>query len=126
MKRTVCAVAAVTLLGFPSPVLAATPAMPAVDGTVDALLVDGHTGDVAGAPRSSLAHVRADGSVDPAFRADAAGLNGNTGEVDALALRDGKLYVGGDFDRLGGVAARGLGAVDAATGAVAWADDVHG
>ena len=87
--------------------------------------VGGRFGKVAGAPRSSLAHVRADGSLDPAFHADAIGTADlGRGEVEALALRGGTLFVGGDFDSVGGQSAHGLAAVDAATGAVRWTQDI--
>ena len=67
---------------------------------------------VDGLPRDSLVHLRADGSVDPAFRADV------DGEVTALARRGNTLYVGGRFLRsVSGAPSGSLVALDAATGA---------
>jgi hypothetical protein len=70
------------------------------DGGVEALLDDGNGGwyvggsfdTIGGADVPRLAHVLADGSVDPAFRP------APDGEVRALALAGGVLYAGGDFD----------------------------
>jgi hypothetical protein len=78
-----------------------TGAFPRVtDGSVDALLDDGAGGwyvggsfeTIGGADVPRLAHVLADGSVDPSFRP------GPDGPVRALALAGGVLYAGGDFD----------------------------
>ena len=78
-----------------------TGAFPRVtDGTVEALLEDGAGGwyvggsfaTIGGADVPRLAHVLADGSVDPAFRP------APDGEVRALALAGGTLYAGGDFE----------------------------
>jgi len=89
------------------------PTIPATD--VRALASDGAGGwyvgggfsRVSGANRASLAHVLADGSLDPGFRADMLGT------VEAL-VRDGDtLYVGGSFPG-------GLVAVDAGNGAIRW------
>jgi hypothetical protein len=96
---------------------------PRVDGTVSAIEPDGAGGYylggdflVPGAPqRTSLARVRSDGALDPAF---AAALNG---AVVAMARVGGSLFVAGTFTTIGGVPAPGIGAVDATTGArVAW------
>ena len=70
------------------------------DGAVEAILDDGAGGwyvggtfaTIGGADVPRLAHVRADGSVDAAFRP------APDGPVRALALAGGTLYVGGDFD----------------------------
>jgi hypothetical protein len=68
---------------------------------------------VDGRYRTSLVHLRADGSVDPHFRADVEGT------VHALALdrEEGILWVGGHFWRVSGEARSSLVALDAATGA---------
>jgi hypothetical protein len=63
-------------------------------------------------PVRGLAHLRADGTLDAAWRPspDAA--------VRALALADGVLYVGGSFTELGGLPRERLAALDPATGEV--------
>jgi hypothetical protein len=69
----------------------------------------------AGAPLTSLARLRGDGTVDPAF------VTSFDGAVEALAAGDGVLYVGGRFEHVGGAARHRLAAIDGATGAVtAW------
>jgi hypothetical protein len=95
---------------------------PKVAGRVNAVVADGEGGwyiggwfsAVNGQAHANLAHVSAT-SVDEAWTA------GTDDEVFALALAGTTLYVGGDFDSLGGVARSHLGAVDVATGAAtAW------
>ncbi|MGL4743735.1 MAG: hypothetical protein ACRCXL_05025, partial [Dermatophilaceae bacterium] len=70
----------------------------------------GEFGDVSGSYRRSVAHVRADGSLDRDFNARV------NGPVRALALVGGTLIVGGKFTEAGGVARTNLAAVSAATG----------
>ncbi len=75
--------------------------------------VGGNFTAVSGAPRQSLVHVRADGTVapwDPGVPA--------WGAVRSLLLVGDVLYVGGSFATLGGLPRNGLAAVDARTGAV--------
>ena len=60
----------------------------------------------------NLAHVLADGSVDPAF----APVVDN--DVLTMVLHEGRLYVGGDFLHVGDVIRRRIAALDPATGAV--------
>jgi hypothetical protein len=86
---------------------------PAVEGTVSEAVPDGSGGFYLGGEftvgaRANLAHLRADGTVDPAFAPALAG------PVTAVALGDGRVYVAGSF---------GMTAVDAATGVPvpAWA-----
>lgn len=74
------------------------------------LFVAGHFSRVAGRRRVSLVHLRADGSVDPRFRADVEGY------VQALALARGRLWIGGTFDRAAGATRHGLAVVDARSG----------
>jgi len=95
------------------------------NGRVNAVLGDGSGGwfiggsfDFVGAGnvrRPDLAHIRADGSVDPTFDPAVAGFGSGFGVegVDALALSpDGHtLYVGGYFTSLGGVSDIDVGAV---------------
>ena len=95
---------------------------PLVAGRVRAVVADGTGGwyvggwfpGVDGHPHANLAHVRTDG-VDDAWTV------GADNEVFALSLVGTTLYVGGDFDSLGGEARAHVAAVDAATGALkAW------
>ncbi|HYY64359.1 MAG TPA: hypothetical protein VE688_07085 [Gaiellaceae bacterium] len=68
---------------------------------------------VNGVLRKRLAHIRADGTLDPKWRPEA---NGNGVSVSSLARIGSTLYVGGDFARLDRAPRLWLGAVDAATG----------
>ncbi len=111
-------------LGFPS----------VGDGYVRVIEPDGVGGwyvggsfrKIGGVARSSLAHVLADGRVDPAF-APAVMSEGTEGEVGALALVGATLYVGGGFTRVAGQSRASLAAVDWATGApTAWAPQPDG
>ncbi len=91
---------------------------PAVDTLVNVLIGDGQGGyyigglfnTIGGVPRRNLAHVKADKSVDLAFRAD------SDGHVLSLALADGVLYVGGEFRTVGGIERRYLAALNPTTG----------
>jgi len=62
--------------------------------------------------RQNLAHLDGNGRVEPAFRAAV------DGEVGALAVADGKLYLAGGFRSVDGVPRAGVAAVDASTGGV--------
>jgi hypothetical protein len=68
---------------------------------------------VNGVLRKRLAHLRADGSLDPDWRPEA---NGNGVSVTALARIGSRLYVAGDFARLDRAARRHLGAIDVRSG----------
>ncbi|MGL5861841.1 MAG: hypothetical protein ACRCY9_11370, partial [Phycicoccus sp.] len=70
----------------------------------------GEFGEVDGYYRRSVAHVRADGSLDRGFNANV------NGPVRALTLVGGTLVIGGKFTEAGGGARANLAAVDAATG----------
>ena len=100
---------------------------PKVAGSVYAMAPDGAGGwyiggeftAVAGKPRSCVAQVRADGSVSEWNP----GVTGSPGYITppavlTLAVHANRVYVGGDFTQIGGVQRRGLGCVDAYTGAV--------
>jgi hypothetical protein len=98
-----------------------------VNGSVHAAVPDGHGGwylgggftRVGGLLRNGVAHVKADGTVDPAFSADA------NGTVYALALVGSTLYAGGDFSAIAGRARNRLAALDAASGAArSWNPDL--
>ncbi len=92
-----------------------------VNRPIRAAVPDGHGGwyigggfiHVNGQLRKRLAHVRADGTLDPDWRPQA---NGNGVSVTALALIGSRLYVGGDFGMLDRRPMRHLGAIDVRTG----------
>jgi hypothetical protein len=114
---------------------------PRVDGAINAVVSDGEGGvyiggsftAVGGEPRSSLAHIEADGTLDPEFYAGietVAAFTTASALVRALVLSDGTLYAGGEFTSIGGEQRSNIAALDATTGAAtAWdaqADDfVH-
>jgi hypothetical protein len=78
--------------------------------------IGGEFGDVAGLPRADIAHIEANGTVDPNFSPT---LNG---DVDTLVLSGSTLYVGGQFKAVNGAQRFGLAAVSATTGKLAsWA-----
>src|SRR3954469_6028009 len=100
-------------------------APPDTDGTIlpasgEAVAADGAGGwyfggefqRAEGTSIANLAHVRADGTVDPGFRPNSNGV------VTALVLHDGVLWAAGTFTRIGGRSITGLAALDPATGAV--------
>ena len=69
------------------------------------ILIGSSFQNVAGVVRQGVARLNADGSVDMSFGNPGAA----NGEVVAIAVQnDGKLLVGGDFDRIGGVARHSL------------------
>ncbi len=95
---------------------------PPVLGRVHEAITDGAGGwylggsftHVGGVPRTNLAHLFADGSVDPAWASSAEG-----GAVFALARSGGVVYAGGSFDTVnGGTVRPALAAFDSATGAL--------
>ena len=79
-------------------------AWPEVDGPVDALAADGTGGwfiggnfaHVGSRPRRGLAHIGAGGTLDLAWAPTAP-----NGAVQALAVNEGTVYVGGDFSAIG-------------------------
>ncbi len=91
---------------------------PTVDGVVDAIIGDGSGGYFVGGFFNSvgtltcrgIAHIKADKSVDPAFRPDA------NGHVLTLCLADDVLYAGGEFTEIGGKKQPFLAALDSKTG----------
>jgi hypothetical protein len=100
--------------------------LPQVSGggqTVHAVLSDGSGGwyiggdftHVGGVERHDIAHITAEGTVDPSFDPNA------DGEVDALAASGSTVYAGGQFSSIGGQARRYLAALSASTGsATSW------
>ena len=72
------------------------------DGKV---LIAGSFTDINGMPRSGLARLRPDGSVDLNFAADVVG----SGAISSMVLRpDGRIIVAGSFTSVGGVPRRGI------------------
>ena len=97
-------------------------------GTVAAVAADGSGGSyiggdfthVGGAPHRNLAHIRADGTLDPAWNP------GASAAVHALTVLGSTVYIGGNFHGAGAIngslARDYLAAVDATSGvATAWA-----
>ncbi len=100
-------------------------------GTVLAVAADGSGGwyiggsfwSVDGVPRTHLAHITSAGTLDPSWAPVAAG-DFSTNFVYALAVGNGKVYAGGEFETIDGEWHPGLAALDATTGAVApWTTD---
>jgi hypothetical protein len=94
---------------------------PQVTGTVTAVAADGANGwylagfftSVGGEPRANLAHLRADGTLDPGW---APTVNG---APTAIAVFGDRVYIGGTFTAVtGGVARTNLAAFDRTSGAV--------
>lgn len=94
---------------------------PVVEGTVNASAPDGNGGwyiggsftSVGGVARQNLAHLRADGSLDPVWAPT------TDGPVRALAKFGPSVFVGGSFASVnGGTARSNLAGFDAASGAV--------
>jgi hypothetical protein len=96
-------------------------AVPDVNGAVFALVPDGSGGVYAGGrfsqvgllPRPGLAHILADGTVDPSWAPTA------DGPVTVLLLHNETLYVGGSFFSVNGVERWRLAAVDRVTAELA-------
>ena len=87
---------------------------------VGGYFVGGEFTFASGEERHNLAHVLADGTLNPDFMPDPV-LDTEpitTGNVYALSLEDGILYVGGRFDIIGGEPRRDLAALNPVTGAV--------
>jgi len=85
------------------------------------VFIGGVFNEVGGVPRSSLAHINADGNVDAGWKADV------SGSVEALALSGGTLYIGGDFTSVNSASRTDLAAVNASTAELSsWAPQVSG
>ena len=107
---------------------------PFVDnGSISAVAADGAGGfylggsftSLNGIPRSRLAHVAADGTLDPMWKPTVAGSTPT--EVYALAVSGSTVYVGGSFTQVSGTTRNRAAAVDATTGTVmAWNPNVGG
>jgi hypothetical protein len=86
-----------------------------VDDGAGGYYVGGQFDAVGGVPRHNLAHILADGSLDPAFAPDP------DGEVSALARGGTTIYAAGGFTTIGGAARTHVAAVDSTGHATAWA-----
>lgn len=88
----------------------------ASDG-MNGFYIGGTFSSVGGESRAKIAHILADGSVDPNFNP---GVPGQNSAINALAVsEDGStVYVGGGFETIGGQTRNNLAAVNAATGTV--------
>jgi len=92
-----------------------------VNNGIRSAIDDGHGGwyigggfiYVNGQLRKRLAHIRADGTLDPDWRPE---TNGNGVSVSSLARIGSRLYVAGDFEQLDRSPRLHLGAIDARTG----------
>ncbi|MCG8439988.1 MAG: PKD domain-containing protein [Pseudomonadales bacterium] len=84
--------------------------MPRVNGPVSAVAADGFGGwyiggrftSVDGKPRNNLAHINSKGLLTnwaPEIRSSVAGISSSVG---AIAVDQGTLYIGGDFDKVNG------------------------
>ena len=93
---------------------------PEVAGVVNAVVRDGTGGwylggdfrSVGGVPRTDLAHVMPDGTLDPNFAPSTDGL------VRALVVGTDTVFAGGEFATASGVARKNLAGFTAATGAL--------
>jgi len=109
----------------------ATPArtLPSPSGPVNVIIPDGAGGyfvgggftSIGGSAQAALAHVRPDGTVDPAFAPVITPVGTSQATVRALALSGTTLYVGGHFSQVNAADRWGGAAIDVTTGAVlAW------
>jgi hypothetical protein len=109
------------------------PRFPRVNGIVHAVVSDGSGGwfvggdftAVEGEPHHNVAHLRADGTVDPwdpgvedVEYVITSGMVNPIHTVSALALDGDMLYIGGRFEVVGGQPHQAIVAVNASTGAV--------
>jgi len=107
--------------GIPIDVSTAAPAseFPKVNGWIFACVPDGLGGwyiggnfdRVAGVVRNNIAHILANGSVDPTWNPNA------SSEIRALAVSGSTVYAGGWFTNIGGQTRNHIAALDATTGA---------
>jgi len=108
---------------------ASMPQVSGGEGIVNEIVADGSGGffiggdftHVGGVARNHLAHIRADGSVDPSWDPNP------SANVHALARSGSTLYVGGNFSQVGGAARSHVAAVDTTTGAATgWNPNANG
>lgn len=98
---------------------AGLPEVTGSNGIIQAVAPDGSGGwyiagqftHVGGLPRSNIAHIRADYTVDPTFAPNA------NDRIQAMAVSGSTVYVAGLFTSIGGVTRNRIAALDASTGA---------
>ncbi len=85
------------------------------DGQVSVALADGAGGwYAAGDVRGGVVHVRADGTLDPAFQVE----TDSWGLVSAIARHGDTLFIGGLFDTVNGVDRENVAAISATSGSL--------
>ena len=103
---------------------------PTVNGRVNSMVVDdsgriyiaGTFVSVAGQPRTSLARLNSDGSLDTTWAPAVAGPVYGDPVINSLALSGSTLFFGGAFTGVSGAARQNAAAVDTITGdALSWA-----
>jgi beta-propeller uncharacterized protein DUF5122 len=110
--------------------------LPRANGTIAAVAADGTGGWyiggtftlVGGVTRNRLAHIHADGTLDPAWDPNAsAGAPPAIVMVNTLVVSGTTVYVGGSFTSIGGQTRNSIAALDATTGqATAWNPNATG
>ncbi len=86
--------------------------------------VGGEFTTVGGTARLSIAKLNGDGTLDAGWSADLSDSGGNA-SIKSMVLDGSTLYVGGNFDTIGGVARECLAALDLTTGSVlSWSADL--
>lgn len=72
-------------------------------------------------PRNNIAHIRADGSVNPDWNPDATSIINANATVNTIVVAGSTVYVGGEFSRIGGQPRNALAALSTVTGlATSW------
>ena len=107
-----------TAIPVPLPRVSFVSSTSTATGTILAVIPDGAGGWYVGGSfnrvddfvRNNLAHILANGTLDPTWRPEP------NSRVHALALRGNAVYAGGDFTQIGGQARNNIAALDATTG----------
>lgn len=107
---------------------------PRIEGVVNTIVSDGASGwfvggrftQVGGIAVANAAHIKADKTVDTAWKPDPSGgaTTNNPTEVFAIAVAGSTVYIGGNFATVGGAIRTDAAAVDKTSGAVqSWAPE---
>jgi len=87
--------------------------------------IGGDFTQVGGVARKHIAHILADGTVDPAWDPDVRGHSG-TETVSAIAVSGSTVYAGGQFETIDGQSRNNIAALDASTGLLTdWNPDAN-